>query len=73
MHFFATERKRLVRDVLEYPFVRLTETDCVVVGEPEWYMDPQQRPLPRVELLRWNDAAQRVEICETFQGTAERQ
>ncbi|MBN1137999.1 MAG: hypothetical protein JXM73_15525, partial [Anaerolineae bacterium] len=70
MHFFATERKRLVRDVLEYPFVRLIETDAAVAFEAEW-PDPEKRLMPRVELLRWNDAARRFEVCETFQGAAE--
>lgn len=70
MHFYATERKRLVREVLEYPFVRLIETDAAVTFEPEWH-DPEGRLMARVELLRWNDAARRFEACETFQGAAE--
>jgi len=71
MHFYATERKRLVRDVLEYPFVRMVDTHMVLAARPNNYMDPWDRPVPRVELLRWNDGAQRVEACETYQGTAE--
>ena len=71
MHFYATERKRLVREVLEYPFVRMIDTHRVLAARLDNYMDPWDRPVPRVELLRWNDGAQRVEACETYQGTAE--
>jgi RNase P subunit RPR2 len=65
MHMFAKERKRLVRREHEYAFVRMIDTQRVVGSNP----DTNNRP--KVELLRWNDAAGRVEPCETFQGTDE--
>ncbi len=67
MHMYETQRKRLLREVHEYPFVRMTDTHHVLARDQEG----DARPQPRVELLRWNDEAERVEPCETFRGADE--
>ena len=70
LHKYATELKRLLREPLEYSFVRMTDTHHVLAPNPK---ATQLGLRPRVELLRWNDNGRRVEPCETFQGTTERQ
>jgi hypothetical protein len=67
MHMYETQRKRLLREEHEYPFVRMIDTHHVLVRGP----DGKASVRPRVELLRWNDDARRVEPCETFRGADE--
>jgi hypothetical protein len=64
MHMYETQRKRLLRAEHEYPFVRMMDTHHVLDQSAH-------NARPRVELLRWNDKARRVEPCETFRGADE--
>ena len=64
MHMYETQRKRLLREQHEYPFVRMIDTHHVLASGTRGVR-------PRVELLRWNDEGRRVEPCETFRGAAE--
>jgi hypothetical protein len=67
MHKYALERKRLVREPLEYSFVRVIDTHRVLAAD-YGLLDIE----PVAQLLRWNDAVGKFEVCETFEGTDER-
>jgi hypothetical protein len=66
LHKYAIERKRLLREPLEYSFARMIDTHSVLARQTAG--GPRR---PRVELLRWNDHAGRVEPCETFRAADE--
>ncbi len=71
LHKYENDRKRLVREPLEYAFVRMVDTHRVLAAGPDDYMTPRPETRPQVELLRWNDNGGRVESCETFRGLDE--
>lgn len=70
MHMYGKERKRLFRTEHEYAFVRMVDTQQVLASRASDGSEREPAALPRVELLRWNDEAGRVETCEVF-GMAE--
>jgi hypothetical protein len=71
MHKFGKDRKRLLREPLEYSFVRMLDTHRVLASKPDDYMIPRADARPIVDLLRWNDEGGWVEECETFEGLEE--
>jgi hypothetical protein len=71
LHKYEKDARRLLREPLEYAFVRMVDTHRVLAAGPDDYMAPRPETRPEVELLRWNDAGGRVESCETFRGLDE--
>jgi hypothetical protein len=71
LHKYEKDRRRLLREPLEYAFVRMVDTHRVLAAGPDDYMMPRPETRPEVELLRWNDDGGRVESCETFKGLDE--